>query len=229
MNHKLNVDVSWSDFFISEQKKPYFKILLNNIKKEYENYQCFPSWNNIFAAFNFTKLDTLKVVILGQDPYHQPNQAHGLAFSVLPGVTLPPSLKNIYKELKSDINVDNGNDGYLLPWAKKGVFLLNTSLSVRYNQPNSHSKLNWSEFTDNVLQYLSDNKTNLVFILWGNNARAKKALIDSKKHLIIENVHPSPLSANNGFFGSKPFSKTNKWLIDTKQTPIDWKLSNYSN
>lgn len=225
MANKLLVDNSWNDFFTFEQRQAYFPELLNNIKKEYQTYRCFPKWDNIFQVFSLTSLDKVKVIILGQDPYHQPNQAHGLAFSVLPKVLVPPSLKNIFQELKDDLEVDNGENGYLIDWAKQGVFLLNTALTVRYNNANSHSNYNWHIFTDNVLRYLNEKKEHLVFILWGNNARLKKELIDQNKHLIIESSHPSFFSANKGFFGSKPFSKTNNWLIKMQEDPINWKLS----
>ena len=225
MASKLLVDNSWNEFFTFEQKQEYFPELLNNIKKEYQTHRCFPKWDHIFQVFSLISLDKVKVIILGQDPYHQPNQAHGLAFSVLPKVPLPPSLRNIFQELKDDLGVDNGENGYLIDWAKQGVFLLNTALTVRYNNANSHSIYNWHIFTDNVLRYLNEKRENLVFILWGNNARLKKQLIDQNKHLIIESPHPSFFSANRGFFGSKPFSRTNDWLIKTGQEPINWKLS----
>lgn len=221
----LLVDSSWSEFFIFEQKKAYFQELLKNIKTEYQKYRCFPKWDNIFQAFSLTPLEKVKVVILGQDPYHQPNQAHGLAFSVLPNVPLPSSLRNIFQELKEDLEIENGQNGYLIDWAKEGVFLLNTALTVRQNIPNSHSNYDWNIFTDNVLAYLNEKKEHLVFILWGNNARFKKQLIDTSKHFIVESPHPSFFSANRGFFGSKPFSKTNNWLIEQGETPINWKLS----
>lgn len=224
MSQRLVVDNSWSEFFILEQKKSYFQELLNNIKNEYQNYRCFPMWDNIFQVFSLTPLDQVKVIILGQDPYHQPNQAHGLAFSVLPGVPLPSSLRNIYQELKDDLKIDNQQSGYLIDWAKEGVFLLNTALTVRQSNPNSHSNYNWHIFTDEVLMYLNKKKEHLVFILWGNNARQKRKLIDTSKHLIIESPHPSFFSANKGFFGSKPFSKTNSWLVEKGLAPIDWKL-----
>lgn len=225
MSKKLLVDDSWSELFTNEQQKPYFQELMQNIKVEYQQYRCFPQWDNIFQAFSLTPLNKVKVVILGQDPYHQPNQAHGLAFSVLPGVPLPSSLRNIFQELKSDLQIDNQQNGYLIDWAKQGVFLLNTALSVRHNIANSHSHYNWHIFTDSVLSYLNEKKEHLVFILWGNNARQKKELIDTSKHFIIESPHPSFFSANRGFFGSKPFSRTNNWLVKKGQTPIDWKLS----
>lgn len=225
MSAKLLVDNSWNEFFMLEQQKPYFGKLLKNIKVEYQKHRCFPKWENIFQAFIVTSLENIKVVILGQDPYHQPNQAHGLAFSVLPEVTLPSSLRNIFQELKDDLQIDNGQNGYLIPWAKEGVFLLNTTLTVRHNNANSHSHYDWNIFTDDVLAYLNEKKEHLVFILWGNNARQKKDLIDTNKHLIIESAHPSFFSANRGFFGSKPFSRTNAWLIEKKQLPVNWKLT----
>jgi len=221
-NKVLLVDQSWGSFFQAEQQQPYFQELLENIKKEYQTYPCFPSWEAIFQAFKDTPLPTVKVVILGQDPYHQPNQAHGLAFSVKDNCALPPSLKNIFQELKNDLEIDNANNGNLTPWAKQGVFLLNTTLTVRQSQPNSHLPYDWTIFTDHALTFLNLNCSNLVFILWGKNARSKKHLIDLKKHLIIESAHPSPLSAFGGFFNSQPFSKTNEWLIAKKQLPIDW-------
>lgn len=225
MAQRLLVDSSWTEFFNLEKEKPYFKELLTNIKNEYQQYQCFPKWDNIFQVFSLTPVEKVKVIILGQDPYHQPNQAHGLAFSVLPEVTLPSSLRNIFTELKDDLQIDNQQNGYLIDWAKEGVFLLNTALTVRQSQANSHSKYNWSVFTDNVLSYLNEKKDHLVFVLWGNNARAKKNLIDTNKHLIIESPHPSFYSADRGFFGSKPFSRTNEWLVKSGLTPINWKLS----
>lgn len=221
-NKTLLVDSSWIEFFQQEYQKSYFPKLLEDIKKEYQAYLCFPQWEEIFEAFKVTSLSKVKVVILGQDPYHQPHQAHGLAFSVKKNTPLPPSLKNIFQELKNDLNIDKGNDGNLVSWASQGVLLLNTTLTVRQSQPNSHLQYQWVSFTDHVLSFLNLNCTNLVFILWGKNARSKKALITVEKHLIIESAHPSPLSAYNGFFNSKPFSKTNDWLISKNKTPIKW-------
>ena len=218
----LTVDTSWLDFFQSELKKSYFKQVLASIKKEYQTFPCYPQWEEIFQAFKETSLFKVKVIILGQDPYHQPQQAHGLAFSVKTNTPLPPSLKNIFQELKNDLNIDKGNNGNLTSWANQGVLLLNTTLTVRKNQPNSHLQYQWSIFTDNVLKFLNANCNNLVFILWGKNARDKKPLIDSSKHFIIESVHPSPLSAYNGFFNSRPFSKTNNWLVSKNIKPIQW-------
>ncbi|WJG69231.1 uracil-DNA glycosylase [Spiroplasma ixodetis] len=218
----LFVDSSWLEFFQQEYKEAYFTKLLEDIKKEYQTYLCYPQWEEIFQAFKITPLSKVKVIILGQDPYHQPNQAHGLAFSVKTNTPLPPSLKNIFQELKNDLNIEKDNDGNLTTWAKQGVLLLNTTLTVRQSQPNSHLQYQWVTFTDQVLSFLNLNCTNLVFILWGKNARNKKMLIDTEKHFIIESVHPSPLSAYNGFFNSRPFSKTNNWLISKNKTPIKW-------
>lgn len=221
-NKTLLVDSSWLDFFQQEYQKSYFPKLLEDIKKEYQTYLCYPQWEEIFEAFKITSLSKVKVVILGQDPYHQPHQAHGLAFSVKTNTLLPPSLKNIFQELKNDLNIDKGNDGNLASWASQGVLLLNTTLTVRESQPNSHLQYQWVTFTDHVLSFLNLNCIDLVFILWGKNARDKKKLITAEKHFIIESVHPSPLSAYNGFFNSKPFSKTNDWLISKNKTPIKW-------
>ncbi|MBQ9081793.1 MAG: uracil-DNA glycosylase [Clostridia bacterium] len=195
------------------------------LKHEYSNYVVYPDMYDLYNCFRYTPLNELKAVLLGQDPYHEPNQAHGLCFSVQDGVKLPPSLVNIYKELESDIGVTPAKSGNLTQWAKQGVLLLNTSLSVREHQANSHSKCGWSWFTDSVIRLISEKKENVVFILWGGNARSKKPLIDTGKHLIIESAHPSPLSAYNGFFGSKPFSKTNEYLTSHGITPIDWDLN----
>ena len=192
--------------------------------KEYSTAYVYPPMELIFNAFKLTPYNEVKAVILGQDPYHEYGQAHGLSFSVTEGTPLPPSLKNIYKELKDDLNVDNGLIGDLTPWAKQGVLLLNATLTVRDGQANSHSKCGWGQFTDEVIRLLDKREKPMVFILWGGNARAKKELIDQRKHFIVESPHPSPLSCHYGFFGSKPFSKTNEFLIRSGQTPIDWKL-----
>jgi uracil-DNA glycosylase len=181
---------------------------------------------NLFNALHFTSYENVKVVILGQDPYHGPNQAHGLSFSVNPGVKSPPSLVNIYKELKTDLGCYIPNNGYLKKWADQGVLLLNTVLSVRGGEANSHKNKGWEEFTTRIIELLNEKETPIVFILWGNNAISKTRLITNPKHHIITSVHPSPLSASRGFFGSKPFSKTNNFLISTKQTPIDWQIEN---
>lgn len=195
------------------------------LKHEYSHYTVYPDMYDLYNCFRYTPLNQLKVVLLGQDPYHEPNQAHGLCFSVQKGVKLPPSLVNIYRELQNDLGIPPSDSGDLSAWARQGVLLLNTSLTVRAHVANSHSKCGWSWFTDNVIRLISENKENVVFILWGGNARSKKPLIDKNKHLIIESAHPSPLSAYNGFFGSKPFSKTNEYLQNQGMPPINWNLN----
>ena len=181
---------------------------------------------DIFNALHYTDYDKVKVVILGQDPYHGPKQAHGLSFSVLPGVPAPPSLKNIFKELNSDLGCYIPNNGYLKSWADQGVLLLNTVLTVRAGTPNSHKNKGWETFTDKVISVLNEREDPVIFILWGNNAIAKKKLITNKNHFILQSVHPSPLSASRGFFGSKPFSKANEILKSIGKTPIDWQIKN---
>lgn len=196
------------------------------LKEEYSTRVIYPDMYDLYNCFRYTPFDGLKAVLLGQDPYHEPGQAHGLCFSVRDGVTLPPSLVNIYKELQSDLGIPPAKSGDLTKWAKEGVLLMNTSLTVREHAANSHSKCGWSWFTDSVISLISEKKQNVVFILWGGNARSKKPLIDKTKHCVIESAHPSPLSAYNGFFGSKPFSRTNEYLIDAGISPIDWSLEN---
>lgn len=195
------------------------------LKEEYRNFVVYPDMYDLYNCFRFTPFDSVKAVILGQDPYHNVGQAHGLCFSVQDGVQFPPSLQNIFKELKADIGCDIPKSGNLTKWAKEGVLLLNTSLSVREHQANSHSKCGWAWFTDSVIKLISKQKENIVFILWGGNARSKKPLIDSNKHCILECAHPSPLSSYNGFFGCKHFSKTNDYLQSKGILPIDWDLT----
>ena len=202
----------------------YHKIR-NFLLDEYGNYTVYPDMYDLYNCFRFTPFEKVKVVLLGQDPYHGEGQAHGLCFSVQEGVPNPPSLENIFKELQADIGCPRPSSGNLTKWANEGVLLLNTSLTVRAHQANSHSKCGWAWFTDSVIKLLSDKKENLVFILWGGNAKSKKPLIDQTKHYIIESVHPSPLSAYGGFFGSKPFSKTNEYLLSKNIPPIDWDLT----
>ena len=192
---------------------------------EYREHTVYPDMYDLYNCFKFTPFEKVKVVLLGQDPYHNEGQAHGLCFSVQKGIQNPPSLENIFKELQSDVGCARPKTGDLTKWAKEGVLLLNTSLSVRAHQANSHSKCGWAWFTDSVIQLLSAQKENLVFILWGGNARSKKPLIDKHKHFIVESAHPSPLSAYNGFFGSKPFSQTNEYLQSKGISPIDWDLN----
>lgn len=216
----------WQHLLEDEFSKDYYLKLRAFLKDEYNTKTVYPNQYDIFNALHYTDYDDVKVVILGQDPYHGPNQAHGLSFSVKPGVKTPPSLVNIYKELNSDLNCYIPNNGYLKKWADQGVLLLNTSLTVIEGQANSHSKIGWQKFTDRIIEILNDRNDPIIFILWGNNAIKKKELITNPKHIIIESVHPSPLSASRGFLGSKPFSKANKYLADLGKTPIDWQIEN---
>ncbi len=195
------------------------------LKKEYSTHIVYPDMYDLFNCFRFTPIANVKAVILGQDPYHEPGQAHGLCFSVKRGIPLPPSLKNIYKELESDLGIVEPDCGDLTKWAEQGVLLLNTTLTVREHMANSHSKCGWAWFTDSVIKLISDRCENVVFILWGGNARSKAPLIDQRRHLILQCAHPSPLSAYNGFFGSRFFSKTNYYLAAHDKTPIDWDLN----
>lgn len=211
----------WDDILNEEIHKEYFLNILYTLKDLYKTKDIFPPQKQIFNAFHLPYKD-VKVVILGQDPYHGVNEAHGFAFSTL-ATKLPPSLKNIYKELYSDLKIEKDfTNGDLTPWAKQGVLLLNTGLTVEKDKPNSHKDIGWHEFTDVVIQKLNEKDDAVVFILWGNNAREKKKYITNPKHLIIESAHPSPFSANNGFFGSKPFSKTNDFLEKNGMTKINW-------
>ena len=211
----------WDEVLKDEISKEYFINLLNNVNKLYEEKEIYPPKKDVFNTFKLSFKD-VKVVILGQDPYHGTGEAHGYAFSCLK-TPIPPSLKNIYKELYDDLGIKKDmNDGDLTPWFKQGVMLLNTGLTVEKDKPNSHKDLGWHTFTDEVIKKLNEREKPVVFILWGNNARDKKKYITNKRHLVIESTHPSPFSCNNGFFGSKPFSKTNKFLIENKITPIKW-------
>lgn len=194
------------------------------LKKEYSTHVVYPDMYDLYNCFRFTPLENVKAVILGQDPYHEPGQAHGLCFSVKPGVPLPPSLKNIYKEIKDDLGITEPNCGDLTKWAREGVLLLNTTLTVREHEANSHANCGWAWFTDGVIKIVSEKCNNVVFILWGRNARSKETLIDRQKHLVLQSAHPSPFSANYGFFGCKPFSKTNDYLSAHGKDPIDWQL-----
>ena len=216
----------WEEILRPEMEKEYYKKLRAFLIKEYKTKTIYPDMYDIFNALHYTSCKDTKVVILGQDPYHGPNQAHGLAFSVNPKVKIPPSLINIYKELQNDLGCYIPNNGYLKKWADQGVLLLNTSLTVVASKPNSHSKIGWEVFTDNIIKLLNDRKDPVVFILWGNNAKSKERLITNDRHFIIKSVHPSPLSANKGFFGSKPFSKTNEILKKLGKESIDWQIEN---
>ena len=213
---------SWDKHLAEEFKKPYYIALRQFLKEEYCTQTIYPNMHDIFNALQTTSYEDVKVVILGQDPYHGEGQAHGMAFSVQPGVKTPPSLVNIYKELQSTMGCYIPNNGYLMKWAKQGVLLLNTVLTVRAGKPQSHKGKGWEIFTDNIIRLLNEREKPIVFILWGSYARSKKNLITNKNHYIVESVHPSPLSAYNGFFGSKPFSKTNNFLIKNGIEPIDW-------
>lgn len=217
---------SWNDILGNEFDKDYYTKLHNFLVKEYKTKTIFPNMYDIFNALHYTEYNDVKVVILGQDPYHGPNQAHGLSFSVKPGVPAPPSLKNIFKELNSDLGCYIPNNGYLKSWADQGVLLLNTVLTVQAGNANSHKGKGWEFFTDRVISALNDREDPVIFILWGNNAISKKKLITNKKHYILQSVHPSPLSATRGFFGSKPFSKTNAILKSLGKEPIDWQIKN---
>jgi len=223
MSEEIKIQESWKRVLEEEFGKEYFKKLREFVKAEYQHAIIYPPPKNIFRAFELTPFDEVKVVILGQDPYHGPGQANGLCFAVNEGVALPPSLQNIFKEIESDLGEKLKNrNGDLERWAKQGVLLLNTTLTVKARTAGSHQGKGWEEFTDAVIRKLSDEKENLVFILWGNYAKAKGAHIDRSKHLVIESAHPSPFSASNGFFGSKPFSKTNEYLEAHDKTRIDW-------
>lgn len=216
----------WEDLLKDELEKDYYKKMREFLLEEYKTKAVFPNPYDIFNALHYTDYKDVKVVILGQDPYHGPNQAHGLAFSVKPEVRIPPSLVNMYKELHVDLGCYIPNNGYLEKWAREGVLLLNTSLTVRRGEANSHSKIGWEKFTDHIIQLLNQRDDPIVFILWGNNAISKQKLITNEKHYIIKSVHPSPLSASRGFFGSKPFSKTNDFLKSIGKEPIDWQIEN---
>ena len=201
-----------------------YKKIREFLKYEYSHYVVYPDMYDLYNCFRYTPFREVRVVLLGQDPYHNEGQAHGLCFSVQDGVQKPPSLENMLKELKDDLGFEAPKSGNLTKWAKEGVLLLNTALSVRAHQANSHANCGWSWFTDSVISLLSEKKEHLVFILWGGNARKKVPLIDTSKHLILQCAHPSPLSAYNGFFGCRHYSKTNDYLIQTGQKPIDWNL-----
>lgn len=216
----------WLEPLKPEFGKPYYKALYEKVKDEYSKFQIFPPSDDIFNAFELTPLNEVKVVILGQDPYHNVGQAHGLCFSVKPDVEVPPSLVNIYKELQDDCGCYVPNNGYLTKWAKQGVLMLNTVLTVRAHEANSHRGIGWEEFTDAAIRVLNEQDRPIVFILWGAPAQKKKAMLNNPKHLILMAPHPSPLSAYRGFFGSKPFSKTNEFLKANNLAPIDWQIEN---
>lgn len=215
---------SWDTVLDEEFNKDYFKKLIEKVADEYNNYTVYPDEEKVFSALKMTPFDKTKVVIIGQDPYHGKGQAHGACFSVMPGVAVPPSLVNIYKEIVADVGGFIPNNGYLGYFAKQGVLLLNSVLTVRANQPASHSSLGWQTFTDAVIQSLNKSDKKIVFLLWGRHAKEKEKLIDTSRHAVLSAAHPSPFSAYDGFFGCKHFSKTNKILTENGETPIDWQI-----
>lgn len=218
------INNDWNNILIDEFNKDYYQKLRSFLDLEYKNNTIYPLPKDIYNALRLTSYKDTKVVILGQDPYHEEGQAHGLAFSVNKGIDIPPSLINIYKELHDDLGCNIPSHGYLVKWAKQGVLLLNAVLTVRAHQANSHKAKGWEELTGTIIKTLNNKEEPVVFILWGANARSKKQYITNPKHLVLESVHPSPLSAYNGFFGSKPFSKTNEFLVKNNLTPIDWQI-----
>jgi uracil-DNA glycosylase len=220
---KVSIEPSWMNVLKEEFSKPYFKQLVLHLKTEKQlGKTIYPAGRFIFNAFDATPFQNVKVVILGQDPYHGPGQAHGLSFSVPAGVALPPSLLNIFKELQSDVGLSMPSQGDLTRWAQRGVFLLNASLTVRQGEPMSHAQIGWATFTDTVISLLSEKREKLVFMLWGKFAKEKSVLIDEKKHLVLKAAHPSPLSAHQGFLGCRHFSEANQYLVKNGIDPIDW-------
>ncbi|AST93827.1 uracil-DNA glycosylase [Sutcliffiella cohnii] len=214
----------WNKLLREEESKPYYTQLMKFIDNEYKKYTVYPAKEQIFTSLEATPYEEVKVVIFGQDPYHGQGQAHGLSFSVLPGSPIPPSLRNMFKELEEDLSVPYPKHGYLLPWAKQGVLLLNTVLTVREGEANSHKGKGWETLTDQIIKRLNERKKPIVFILWGKQAQQKETLITNEHHYILKSVHPSPLSARRGFFGSKPFSKTNAFLQSKNITKIQWEI-----
>ena len=220
----VHIGNSWDDLLKDEFDKDYYLKLRQFLIGEYKNHTVYPDMHDIFNALVNTPYEDVKVVILGQDPYHEPGQAHGMCFSVKPGVKTPPSLVNIYKELKDDLGIEPHSGGYLMKWAKQGVLLMNTCLTVREHQAGSHRNKGWEILTDKIIELLNQLEKPMVFILWGANAKSKIPLITGKQHLILTGAHPSPLSAYNGFFGGRYFSRANEFLVSTGQEPIDWNL-----
>lgn len=221
----VKIEPGWGKILQEEFDKPYFENIVNFLKTEKaQGKTIYPAGPDIFRAFELAPFEDVKAVLLGQDPYHGPGQAHGLCFSVQKGVALPPSLQNIYKELKSDTGIEPPHHGNLEAWARQGLLMLNASLTVEAGKANSHANIGWHTFTDSVIKKISDNKTGIVFILWGRFAQQKKALIDLGKHFVLEAAHPSPFSVHSGFFGSRPFTKTNQLLEQVHKAPIDWQI-----
>jgi len=218
------METTWRPVLLSETEKPYWKPLQQFVRDERQKYTVFPPDKDVFAALHLTPYEKVSVLILGQDPYHDNGQAHGLCFSVLPEVAIPPSLQNIYKELRDDVGCQIPNNGCLTPWAEQGVLLLNAVLTVRAHQANSHQGKGWENFTDAIIRAVNDKPDRVVFVLWGAYARKKAPLIDTTRHVIIQSAHPSPLSATNGFFGSRPFSKINAALREVGKPEIAWQI-----
>ena len=219
------ISSDWHQVLAEEFEKPYFHKLQDFISAERQTETIFPAVADVFAAFELTPYQNVRVLLLGQDPYHNDNQAHGLCFSVNPGIKTPPSLVNIYKELKSDLGLNIPNNGYLVPWAQQGVLMLNAVLTVRAHTPNSHKDKGWETFTDAVITKVNQKTDAVIFVLWGGYAQKKLKLIDTSRHKVIQSAHPSPLSARNGFFGSKPFSAINTVLKSASQPEIDWQIA----
>ncbi|NDC36580.1 MAG: uracil-DNA glycosylase [Proteobacteria bacterium] len=218
--------VTWRDALAGEREEPYFKEITKFVERERKNGKViYPNTSEVFNALQLTPFDAVKVVILGQDPYHGPNQAHGLSFSVLPGVPLPPSLQNIFKELRADLGLQPPSSGSLERWARQGVLLLNTTLTVESGRPMSHAKLGWEHFTDRIIKELNQRRRGIVFMLWGSHAQSKGAAIDQSRHLVLKAPHPSPLSAHRGFLGCRHFSKANEYLRSIGASPIAWDLN----
>lgn len=220
----VSIGNSWDEILKDQWSQKYYLSLRNKLIHEYQNFTIYPPANDIFNALRSVDYNDVKVVIIGQDPYHGPGQAHGYSFSVQKGVRIPPSLRNIFKEMHDDIGTEMPKHGNLEKWAKQGVLLLNSTLTVRRSMPNSHKALGWDILTDHIIELLGNKQKPTIFILWGNDARSKKKLIHNPNHLILESVHPSPLSASRGFFGSKPFSKTNDFLKKNCMEPINWQI-----
>lgn len=220
----IGLPEDWNDILQEEIQKPSFSTLLQFVQSERAKHQVFPQESEVFSAFSLTPYKQVRVLLLGQDPYHDHNQAHGLCFSVRPGIKSPPSLVNIFKELRSDIGCAIPKDGFLEPWAKQGILLLNTVLTVRAHEANSHKGKGWEQFTDAVIEKVNQKKEPVIFVLWGNPAQKKEKFIDTSRHLVIKGVHPSPLSAHNGFFGSRPFSTINDALQKYGYPQIHWQL-----
>ena len=220
----VNIGNDWDEILKDEFEKEYYKKMRKFLINEYKTKIIYPKPEEIFTAFKLTSYKDCKIILLGQDPYHGENQAHGLAFSVKEGIKLPPSLRNMYKEINNEYGYEMSKNGHLVPWAKQGILLLNTALTVIAENSNSHSKIGWEIFTDNIIEILNKREESLIFILWGSNARSKKRLIDTKKHYILEGVHPSQLSANRGFFGCGHFKKANEILKELGKKEIDWRI-----